>query len=149
MLGNLQKLARRICWVSALNLRRVPVRILLRCHLQLVFKKTRLPKYTVGDPRVDQSTMKKSLGFLHEARPPTIPWGSVGNRLEEMDLSTSHWRTKPSVDLQEDPSPLLGDPRVDHHRRLVTAHQVWQGPYTGQSALKMISLRVNQSSNAF
>jgi hypothetical protein len=33
------------------------------------------------------------------------------------------------MDLQEDPSPLPGDPSVDHHRRLDAANQVWQGPY--------------------
>jgi hypothetical protein len=33
------------------------------------------------------------------------------------------------LDLQEDPSPLPGDLRIDHHCRLFAAHQVWQGPY--------------------
>jgi hypothetical protein len=74
--------------------------------------------------------MKKSLSFLQEARLPTIPWGPVGDQLEEeMDPSTTYWRTIISMNLQEDPSPLPGDPRVDHHRRLDAANQVWQGPY--------------------
>jgi hypothetical protein len=71
------------------------------------------PDYTVG-----------------EARLPTIPWGPVGDQLEEeMDPSTTYWRTTTSMDLQEDPSPLPGDLRIDHHRRLDAANQVWQGPY--------------------
>jgi hypothetical protein len=61
------------------NLRIVPVRILLACRLQPVFKNTRLPNYTVGDPKVDQPQMKKkSLSFLQEAPPPLLyrgdPW---------------------------------------------------------------------------
>jgi hypothetical protein len=48
---------------------------------------------------------------------------------EEMDPSATYWRTIISMDLQEDPSPLPGDPRIDHHRRLDAANQVWQGPY--------------------
>jgi hypothetical protein len=48
---------------------------------------------------------------------------------KEMDPSTTYWRTITSMDLQEDPSPLPGDPRIDHHRRLDAANQVWQGPY--------------------
>ena len=52
------------------------------CRLQPVSKKTRLPNYTVGDPRVDQPQMKKNLSFLQEARLPTIPWGPVGDQLD-------------------------------------------------------------------
>jgi hypothetical protein len=37
----------------------------------------------VGDLRVDQSQMKKTLTFLQDARLPTMPWGSVGDQLEE------------------------------------------------------------------
>jgi hypothetical protein len=33
------------------------------------------------------------------------------------------------MDLQEDPSPLPGDPMINHHRPLAAANQVWQGPY--------------------
>jgi hypothetical protein len=92
---------------------RVPVRILLPCRLQPVFKNTRLPNYTVGDPKVDQPQMKKRLSFLQEAHLPTIPWGSVGDQLKDkMDPSTTYWRTRTSLDRQEDPSPLPGDPRI-------------------------------------
>jgi hypothetical protein len=45
--------------------------------------------------------MKKNLIFLQEARLPTIPWGPVGDQLEEeMDPSTTYWRTITSMDLQ-------------------------------------------------
>jgi hypothetical protein len=84
----------------------------------------------VVDPRVDQPQMKKSLSFLQEASLPTIPWGTVGDPLEEeIDPSTTYSWTITSLDHQEDPSSLPGDPRVDHHRRLDAANQVWQGPH--------------------
>jgi hypothetical protein len=77
----------------------------------------------VGDPRVDQPQMKDNLSFLQEACLPTMPWGCVGDQLEEeMNPFTTYWRTRTSLDLQEDPSPLPGDPRVDHHRRLDAVH---------------------------
>jgi hypothetical protein len=43
-----------------------------------------------------------------------------------MNPSTTYWRTRTSLDLQEDLSPLPRDPRVDHHRRLNETHEVWQ-----------------------
>jgi hypothetical protein len=62
---------------------------------------------------------RESLSFLQEARLPTIPWGSVGDQLkEEMNPSTTYWRTRTSLDLQEDLSLLPGEARVDRHRRL-------------------------------
>jgi hypothetical protein len=86
--------------------------------------------HTEGDPWVEQSQMTKILSFLPEARLPTIPRGSVDDQLEEeMDQSTTYWKTRPPLDVYEGPSPLLGGPMVDHHRRLVAAHQVWLGPY--------------------
>jgi hypothetical protein len=95
----------------------------------LVGFKTRLPNYTVGDPRVDRPQMKKSLTFLHEALLPTILWRSVGDQpKEEMNPSTTYWRTRTSFNLQEDRSSLPGDLRVEHNRRLAAAYQVWQGP---------------------
>jgi hypothetical protein len=67
---------------------------------------------------------------LQEVCLPTIPWGHVDDQLEEeMDPSTIFWRTIIFMDIQEDPSLLSGDLRVDHHRHLNTANQVWQGPY--------------------
>jgi hypothetical protein len=79
--------------------------------------------YTVGDPMVDQPQMKKSLSFLQEIRLLTMPWESVGNQLEEeINISTTHWRTRLSLDLQEDWFPLQGDPRVYHHGHLDAAH---------------------------
>jgi hypothetical protein len=43
------------------------------------------------------------------------------------------------MDLQEDPSPL---PRIDHHRRLDAANQVWQGPYCAVRTQNRISMYV-------
>jgi hypothetical protein len=50
--------------------------------------------------------------------PAEYHWVFQAKFEEEMNPSTNYWRTRPSLDLQE-----------DHHRRLVAAHQVWQGPY--------------------
>jgi hypothetical protein len=57
---------------------------------------------------------------------------AVGDQLEEeMNPSTTYWRTITSLDLQEDPFPLSRDPWVDYHHRLDVAHQMWQGPLVG------------------
>jgi hypothetical protein len=104
---------------TELDIQRVSVRIHLPCRLQPVFKKTRLPNYTVGDPRVDQLQMKKKPQL--SSRSPTILPGSVGDQpKEKMNPSTTYWRTRPSLDLQDLSLPP-GDPRVDHYRRSTPA----------------------------
>jgi hypothetical protein len=81
-------------FLLTLNLQSILIRILLLRRLQPVFKKTCLTNYTVGDPTVNQPQMKKSLGYLQEARTPTIHWGSVVNYHEdEMNPSTTYLRT--------------------------------------------------------
>jgi hypothetical protein len=142
MIRQPSKLLREIAAEIAPNLRMVRVSIFHPCRLQPVFKKNRLPNYTVGDPRVDQPQMKKILSFLQEARPPTIPWGSVDDQLEdEMNPSTTYWRARTSLDPQEDHSPIPGDLRVDPHRRLDATHQVWQGPYLAACTQNLITVQ--------
>jgi hypothetical protein len=86
----------------------------------------------MGDPMIDQSLMKKSLGSFQEACPLIMQWGSMGDRPpseeEEMNLSTTYWRTIPFLDLQKYLSPLPEDLKVNYHHHLSTTHQVWQGP---------------------
>ena len=38
------------------------------------------------------------------------------------------------------PSPFPGDPRVDHHRPLDAAHQVWQGPFRAVRTINKVSV---------
>jgi hypothetical protein len=54
-------------------------------------------------------------------------WGSVGDQLdEEMNPSTTYWRTRTPLDLQEDHSHYQG---IRRSTTIVAAHQVWQSPY--------------------
>jgi hypothetical protein len=51
----------------------------------------------------------KRLSFLQKTRLPIIPLGSVADQpKKEMNQSTTYWRTRPSLDLQENPSHSKG-----------------------------------------
>jgi hypothetical protein len=64
----------------------------------------------------------------------------VGDQLkEEMNPSTTYWRTRPSLDLQEDPPPRSQGIRGSATIVASSQHTKYGKAPTGQSALKLTS----------
>ena len=95
---------------------------------------------------------------LLEDPSPRLYWGRSEGRSTTDEVMSLHSSRSPSPDYtvgirgrstrggpfhpgsSRRPSPFPGDPRVDHHRPLDAAHQVWQGPFRAVRTINKVSV---------